>query len=99
MRMTPCESWPHRLASTRLRETTPASSAGTPPASKSERTKERRSSAVTIGTVGPSEQVTSRKFAGFHHTGLGRPWGEKIHVLSGADGKTRHDHRARRHRL
>src|SRR3954463_16572358 len=29
-RMTPCESWPARLLSTRLRATTAASSAGTP---------------------------------------------------------------------
>src|SRR4051812_26869331 len=35
-RMTPCESWPHRFASTRLRATTAASAGGTPAASKSD---------------------------------------------------------------
>src|SRR3954452_19552947 len=51
MRMTPCESWPHRLASTRAAATTDASSLGSPAASNRERAKGRRSVALTIGTA------------------------------------------------
>src|SRR5262249_3336948 len=51
MRMTPCESCPARLASTRLSDTRAASSAGTPPASNRDREKDRNASAEIVGTV------------------------------------------------
>src|SRR3954467_366146 len=52
-RMMPWESWPHRLASMRLRATTPASSAGTPRASNNWEAKRTRRSAGKVGTGGP----------------------------------------------
>src|SRR5437764_2328861 len=58
MRMTPCESWPHRLASTRAAATTDASSLGRPAASNRDRAKGRRSAALTIGTAGGPPAVT-----------------------------------------
>src|SRR5439155_8163671 len=52
MRITPCESCPRKLDSTRLRATTIASAAGTPAASKSACEKASNRSAVTVGTAG-----------------------------------------------
>src|SRR5437016_455839 len=48
-RRTPCESWPRRFASTRLRATIAASSLGTPAASKRDRERSISVSAKKVG--------------------------------------------------
>ena len=50
-RMTPCESWPQRFASTRLAATIRASAAGTPAASKSDRARSVRVAGGNVGRV------------------------------------------------
>ena len=54
-RMTPCESWPHRLASTSDRATVRASGSGTPAAANTRAAKSVSTSGRMVGTVGPRE--------------------------------------------
>src|SRR5207244_3848191 len=63
MRIRPCESWPHRLASTRLPATIWASSPGTPPASNNARAKGRITSTAKVGTVRvPHKRCVGRRY-------------------------------------
>src|SRR6516162_8812211 len=71
----PCESCPHRLASTRLCATRAASSAGTPQARKRESAKAVSFSALKVGTgMGPrySGQASGVSSQGSVERNLGR---------------------------